>query len=54
MTNVTVRMTQAAIKQLVAGGILPKHAPMEVVEKHWEAVKKAIEAAMELDGAADY
>lgn len=54
MSEVTIKMTQAAIKQLVADGILPKHAPEEIYLKHWDSVKKAIEKAMELQHAPDY
>ncbi len=54
MNRVTVKMTQAAIKQLVVDGVLPKHAPMDVYEKHWESVEKALTKAIELIDEPDY
>ena len=51
--KVTVEKTQAAIKVLVGGIILPKHAPMEVYEHHWECVEKSIQAAIDASDEVD-
>ena len=48
--EVTTGMVHAAIKQAVKDGILPKYAPMEVYEKHWESMKRIIESALDAEG----
>lgn len=44
--EVTTDMVHAAIKQAVRDGILPRYAPMETYEHHWESMERIIKAAI--------
>lgn len=50
MTQVTNAMLHAAACSLVKDKILPKVAPMEAYEHHYESVERAIKAALEKQG----